>query len=783
MSTAAISRAFGAQFSRIAAVAIGLVVLVSLPPLALVNQARADTSTMLPGLKLKPGEQMLVEADQIIYDYDNNQVSAVGNVQIYYSGNTLEAEKVTYVKSTGRLLAAGHVKLTDASGIAIYAEQLDITDSFKDGFVQSLRVETPDHTHFAAEHAERANGETTTFVNSVYTACEPCKDHPEKPPFWQVKAQTIVFNHKEKMVYFHHAALEFFGRPIAWFPYFSTPDPSVKRKSGFLSPTMAYTPKLGFGIGIPYFWDLAPNYDLTVTPTYYTRQGLLSEAEWRHRLENGQYTLKMAGIEQHDPGAFLSGPYGTYAQRDFRGGIRTTGEFYLNEDWTLGWDGTLSTDRMFTRDYSVLNTDTAETISSVHLTGLKDRNYFDARAYYFQVLTDLPSAHQYDQNRQAIVAPVVDHEYIFDDPVMGGELSINSNLTALNREKDDPFVSDGNTYYHGLAGTYVRGTTEASWQRRIVTDNGQVFTPFASARGDIYSLNPDGSAAAITGDPTAYRFMPAVGLEWNWPILATLGTSSHIFEPIVQVIARPDATLVGELPNDAAQRLVFDDTNLFSRDKFSGFDRVEGGTRLNAGLHYLGTFDNGASIDALVGQSYQLAGTNPFTPDAISNVGAYSGLDTNVSDYVGRVALTNGLGTSLTARGRFGSKDFTAHRVEIAASNVTGILTTSVAYQYLLNDPHAGGGQTSAASGTASVAFAENWSLFGALAYDLNKQAIGSDSFGVAYTNSCVTISAAYAETRLPYTDNPQSQKLLVKLQLRTLGGGSASADLKGVLN
>ena len=82
--------------------------------------------------------------------------------------------------------------------------------------------------------AERSGGNFTVFHNGVYTACAPCKDDPKKPPLWQVKAARIIHDQTEKMIYFEDARIEFFGRPLAWLPYFSAPDPTVKRKTGFL---------------------------------------------------------------------------------------------------------------------------------------------------------------------------------------------------------------------------------------------------------------------------------------------------------------------------------------------------------------------------------------------------------------------------------------------------------------------------------------------------------------------------------------------------------------------
>jgi LPS-assembly protein len=797
------------------AVAVLRACLAAMLSIGLISSGHATPQISVPNVKAAPGAQMLVESDQLVYDYDNHTVSAVGNVSIYYNGYTLQAEKVTYIKPTRRLIAAGRVKLTDPTGASTYAEQIDITDDFSDGFVDSLRVDTAEKTHFAAERAERSKGETTTFENGVYTACEPCKDHPERPPLWQVRAAKIIINHTEKMIYFHNAALEFMGVPIAWVPYFATADPSVKRKTGLLTPIFGYSETLGWSITAPYFLDLAPNYDLTVAPTYYSNQGILGDVEWRHRLSNGQYTVHVAAISQNDPEAFLAGQSGTYAQHDFRGAVRTTGDFDINRYWSFGWDGLLQTDRTFTRNYHVLNAQGSEVASNVHLTGLGDRSYFDARAMYFQILTDLPHDsvndvggldsrdpfnteknknqqvwnNQFDQDRQAVVAPVVDYNHIYGDPVFGGELAIKSNLTALTRGEDDPFAVDLNgdgtftpdeKFYHGVAGNFVRASTELSWQRQFIGPMGQLITPFASLRGDVFGLDPEDPApAALTPDQSAFRGMPSVGVEWSWPVMATLGSSTHVFEPMAQLIVRPNETQAGELPNEDAQSLVFDDSDLFSRDKFSGYDRIEGGTRLNAGLHYVGTFANGVSLDGLFGQSFQLAGENPFAQADIADAGNFSGLETDVSDYVGRLSLDTGLGPRFTARERFDHDDFTMQRAEVEATDVIGPVTASLTYLYLRDDPNAGIlTPTSVVTGAAAINVLENWRLFGSLAYDVTNDALARDSIGIAFDNSCLTVSVAYSETRDHYTDLTEDRVLSFRLLFRTLGETSAAANL-----
>ncbi len=225
--------------------------------------------------KVANDNQMLVQATEVDYDYNNSRVSAVGNVQLFYNGTSVEADKVIYDQKTKRLHAEGNIRMTDADGKITYAEILDLSDDYRDGFVDSLRVDTADQTRMAASRADRSSGNYTVFENGVYTACAPCKDDPKKPPLWQVKGARIIHDQQEKMLYFETAQLEFFGVPLAYMPYFSTPDPTVKRKTGFLMPgyfPTSNTP-FGYGVEVPFYWAIAPDMDMTFSPRITSQAG------------------------------------------------------------------------------------------------------------------------------------------------------------------------------------------------------------------------------------------------------------------------------------------------------------------------------------------------------------------------------------------------------------------------------------------------------------------------------------------------------------------------------
>ena len=154
------------------------------------------------------------------------------------------------------------------------------------------------------------------------------------------------------MLYFENSTLEFLGVPLAWMPYFSFPDPTAKRKTGFLPLTFSANSRFGVGITTPYYWALAPDYDATLTPMFTTKQGPLVQGEWRHRLVNGSYTIRASGIFQLDKDAYA----GTPGDRSFRGDINSQGQFRLSDKWVFGWDGTLLTDKSYFQDYGFFKT-------------------------------------------------------------------------------------------------------------------------------------------------------------------------------------------------------------------------------------------------------------------------------------------------------------------------------------------------------------------------------------------------------------------------------------------
>ncbi len=746
-------------------------------------------------------QQMLVKANEIDYDYANHRVSAVGDVQIYYRNSTLEADKVVYTQNTKRLHAEGNVRLTEVDGKVTYGSIMDLSDDYRDGFVDSLRLDTPEQTRMAAARAERTSGNTTVFHSGVYTACLPCKDDPKKPPLWQVKAARIIHDQGEKMIYFEDARLEFFGHPIAWLPYFSAPDPTVKRKTGVLVPSVKSSSIYGQALEVPYYWALAPDYDATFSPMVTTKQGVLLQGEFRQRLLNGAYSIRASGIYQLDR-AYFAGTPGVPApgDRNFRGSLESSGQFAINDKWVWGWDGVLLTDKTFFSDYNprlsayhytdTLGAAANSGLSQLYLSGKGNRSYFDIRSIYYYGFSTADV-----QKQIPVIHPVLDYDYTFDHPIMGGELGYNINFTSLTRDQAelnainktancantaDPMLTS-NCLLRAIPGTYSRFSAQAQWRRSFTDSFGQVFTPFVQVRADAGSMQINGDPGVSnfipTGDSNLLRVMPTVGLEYRYPFISVQSWGTQTFEPIAQVIARPNEPQIGKWPNEDAQSLIFDDTNLFKVDKFSGWDRAEGGGRANYGVTYTAQFNRAGTFNALFGQSYSLFGQNSFAQSAAANAGLDSGLDTTRSDYVARATYQPNSTYKFSSRFRFDNDTFALKRTELETSANFDRWSVGLLYGDYAAQPDIGFlDERRGLLGSGSVKINANWVLRGSLLYDLKLNKLASDSIGVAYVNDCLILGLNYITSYSYGTGSPVlNNTIMLQLSLRTLGDSAVS--------
>jgi LPS-assembly protein len=733
------------------------------PSLLLTPGAKTKTFKTKPGGMFGPkpnidrAAPLYMQADQLLYDSRGSRVIAQGNVEIYYNNFILTADQVIYDQSVNKLIAEGNAQLKDPNGSITRADRFEALDDFRDAFIESLSIVTSDDTRIAAARATRREGNVSEYEQGKFT---PCKSDAGMPPLWCLSAARIVHDQRAATITYQDAQFELFGVPVLYLPYFQHPDPSVKRRSGFLMPSYSNSSTLGFGAEIPYYFALAPNYDFTFHPKYWSKQGVLYQGDWRHRTETGQYIINLAGIDQ-------DGPATPGGESGFRGSIQTKGQFALSSWWRFGWDVTVESDATFRRFYQldpILQTDR---VNVAWLQGMSDRNYFAAKLYQFGGLLLDDTV-----NTDSRVLPVIDYNYIFNQPVLGGELAFNGHVRSMTR-------TDGTDTNRLVA--------EANWRRQLIDPIGQVWTPFGNARGDLisYSNARDPTTLLPIPDDTVFRGVGAAGVLYAYPFVAHTGFASHTIQPTAQLIVRQNKVDQRRLPDEDARSLVYDDTLLFDVDKFSGYDRYETGTRANVGLQYTFQASNGMYARAVFGQSYQLTGENPYTdpgldPSGKVNFSTVSGLETKRSDYVAGLYLTPVTGLNLISQARFDEQDWSLRRQDTIIQGGYGPISGLVAHTFTAFDPKLGILDTQQdLSGSLTLKLTNYWSVSGLLRYDIDAKQRIQDQYQVKYSDECFVLSASYIETFIENTaiGLKPDRTIMLRFELKHIGEFNYKTD------
>lgn len=689
--------------------------------------------------------EVLMQADNLTYDRDRKIVTATGHVEIAYGERILLADKVTYEETTGVSTAEGHVSLLDPEGNVAFADRVVLRNELKDGVAQTLSVLLTDKSRLAGRDVVRSGGNVTTLHRGVYSPCQICVKKGQTTPVWQIKAFRVIHDKEKKRIIYEDAFMELFGVPVAYVPFFSQPDPTVKRQSGFLTPELASSTELGQQITIPYYWVLAPNMDVTLAPRFTTREGAVLQGEFRHRVAQGTYRFFATGTrpETRTPG--------TEGDERYRGSFFGNGEFDLAPHWTWGFRTEIASDNTYLRKYGLSNA--TDLTSNLHLNRVEGRNSLSANAYYFRNLLirsndDVPW-----------VAPTVDYNHYFGDALGDGRLKFSSNAMVLGTPA-------------GLASRRVSGTF--SWDKPFTSKGGQVYRIFANLRGDAYSTSEAPNPAAPGthfGNQTIFRALPTVGAEASYPLVRSGRTLKEVVEPIVQLIYAPNIGNNERIPNMDSINVEFDDTNLFSENRFPGLDRYETGARANVGVRYSIYGSGGGQASVLFGETFRLEEERSFS--------SKTGLRDQASDYVGAIQVSPNDNLLAVHRFRINQQDFRFARNEFDVMARTGPLTTQIGYVFFAADQAvttATGSREEITLGSV-LKLSEYWRLFGGTVRDIARGQSVSNQVGIGYQDDCFGLAVGFHQSNISFQDIEKSNTFLVQITFRNLGSAGTGAQ------
>lgn len=697
---------------------------------------------------------MRFTANTLEYDSRADVVTATGDVRMYRDGERLRSDTVIWNRRTGRVVASGDVAVTNPEGDVAYGDSIELSDTLRDGAVENMLIVLEQGGRLAADRGRRDANGTVELERAAYTPCavETSEGCP-KEPTWKITAVRITYRPDKRRVYYAGGRIELFGLATIPLPKFSHPIGGGS-ESGLLSPDVRYGRVNGLSLAVPYYWRLAPDKGLTITPRVYSSVLPMLQAQYQQLTSLGAVSITGYGTSSRRSDD-LSTATAAATESAFRGYLDGVGRFQFTPEWSLDTSLRLVTDRTFLRRYDISRDDRLRTTLS--LQHIDRDSYFAFNGWAVQTLrtNDL-------QGLQPVAFPEIDYRRRFTDPLVGGRVQVQFNTLAIGRAAGQDTQ---------------RAFASAQWDLRRLTRWGQELTLTALARGDIYN------SSDVLTSPIVYRgeggFQTrAIGLiaaDVKWPFVGAFLGGTQRLTPRLQVVAAPRVRNFS-VPNEDSRSVDLEDSNLFALNRFPGYDRFEDSTRITYGGEW--AFDlPGLSFNTVVGQSYRLDRRPTILYPG-------TGLADRFSDIVGRSELRFRDFTSVIHRYRLDKDGLAVRRNEVDATVGSQSTYLLLGYIRLNRDifPAIEDLQDREEARVAGrVQFARFWSAFASAIVDLTDRREDSlsvaDGFdpvrhrlGVQYEDDCLRLGITWRRDYQDTGDARSGNSFLLTLAFTNLG-------------
>lgn len=611
---------------------------------------------------------------------------------------SITADKIEYDLKTETIKTVGKTEITNASGQRMTLKDSYLTKDGKNLSGNDIHLWLGEHVYLESENVTR-NGALTIAKDTEFTACKNCDKFGEA---WDISSNRIKYDMDDKLIQFYNSVFWLYDIPVLWMPYFSMPDPSVKHKSGLLSPSMASTNNMGTQINIPIYLFLSDTHDATITLSYLTKENPLFQLE--HRLNATRSEFRTRGSYTHNR-------EGENRWHVFNDDIIELGE---NTRATIFLER--ASDKTYLQKYGFYNEQPyLDSGAKVELFG--QSGYVVADAHIFQELRDETGNYSVPNGN---ILPNIRGVYQ-TDPLF--------NATYATFTGDILGIAGDGVSSERLIGEMRLTSPWTLWA-------GNRLTASIATRYDIYNFYNTVMIDGKTYSGIKNRFLPSGYLEWGLPLFRPGENWTQILEPRARITTMrhlQDSQFAAD--NDSAGALLSDAT-LFSSNRFSGLDLWENGTFADYGLRWATFNQNGHSVEAFLGQTYD------FTDR--ENTDQNSGFRNGQSDYVGRFSYNNMKWFDLYTRFRFSQTDLELRHME---TNL--VLGTQKNY---LNMGHIWSKQFIEVDtesihefmGGMGFALTQRWSLRMNAIYNMTNDRFQQHSGALYYEHPCYYFSVGY---------------------------------------
>ena len=763
----------------------------------------ANTDNLAPDSPFRDPDIIYLEADELINDEEARTLTASGQVEGRYQNRTLRADSVVYDLDSGAVVATGNVVLVDSNGASQFADKLELSEELEAGTAANFTARTPEGGITSAAFATRTSDEEIELYNAYYTACEPCEKNGEtQKPSWRIKARKVRQDNDSRTVRYNDAVLELLGFPVFYTPYLAHPDPSAGRGSGFLTPFGGFSTTTGLHATTPYYWAIDDYTEATITPHIFSRVNPLIGYNVRRKFNTGfvdvDGSFTYGSFFDNDGNNFdvaeFANPEDAPTGRRLRSHINAKGLFNPNETWTYGFGVQLTTDDNYLNRYDLEEnppafglyaSESRRNLSQAFLVGQDDDFRFTTSSFGYQDLrttfirsptTDLISVNEPNDRELPIIAPKIELEKYFNDPILGGRLRAFGDATILSRE---------------IGTDYNRLTGGIEYSKTLIAPGGIELKPFANARYDYFDITPEDT---ITDNDDSLEFetvdfgrtLGQVGIDIRYPFIKSGENVDFIIEPRAQVTQSfgdgrlDEFTIEDTQGNDLSLfqdgiNIDFDQALLWQSNKATGFDFWQEGFRADVGASFIADWKKSRAL-LFLGKSFASGTTD-------DSFGIGSGLEGDESDLVAQLEVDWNRKFKWTSRLRFDDDDDAFRRIDTGFSYNSKRLFTR--WRYFRLDPATSLFQDDPAAppesirGFTRLRLTDAWSLSYGATRDLDAGVTQNQRLGLAFRDDCTEVEFFFTQRNFDSDVIRDSSGFGIRLSLLTLGefGGEVGGE------
>jgi LPS-assembly protein len=308
-----------------------------------------------------------------------------GNVEMARGDQWLKTDKITYGHETEQFVTEGQVRYQDRS-VRLTAESASGDQKTDELRMGKVVYQFNDELGNGTAESAVMKGPVGTLTSATYSTCPPGQRQ------WEFSARRISVNDATATGVAHNVTLKLGGVPVLWLPVISFPTDD-KRRTGLLAPTIGRDDKNGFDFKLPVYINLAPNYDATLTPHWYSKRGLMLEGEFRYLTERSRGRFEgsyLPGDNLFDENFVDPNPLAPPREED-RSLLNFQDQTTLNRHWFAATNLNYVSDRYYLSDFG--DSIDATSISLLNsVTGLYGRGKYWAAslsAEAWQIATPL----------------------------------------------------------------------------------------------------------------------------------------------------------------------------------------------------------------------------------------------------------------------------------------------------------------------------------------------------------------------------------------------------------